>query len=58
MASLQRLPTLVDVNIGMREALDIRYRTGNKLLLHEQNKVVGVLGDSEMYHALLGKSHG
>jgi glycine betaine/proline transport system ATP-binding protein len=58
MASLQRLPTLVDVNIGMREALDIRYRTGNKLLLHEQNRVVGVLGDSEMYHALLGKSHG
>jgi glycine betaine/proline transport system ATP-binding protein len=58
MSSLQRQPTLVDSNIGMREALDIRYHTGQKLVLHEQNKVVGVLGDSEMYHALLGKNHG
>jgi glycine betaine/proline transport system ATP-binding protein len=58
MSSLQRQPTLVDSNIGMREALDIRYHTGHKLVLHEQNKVVGVLGDSEMYHALLGKNHG
>ena len=58
MSSLQRQPTLVDSNIGMREALDIRYHTGQKLGLHEQNKVVGVLGDSEMYHALLGKNHG
>jgi glycine betaine/proline transport system ATP-binding protein len=58
MSSLQRQPTLVDSNIGMREALDIRYHTGQKLVLHEHNKVVGVLGDSEMYHALLGKNHG
>lgn len=58
MASLRRVPTLVDVGIGMREALDIRYHTGQKLVLHEHNKVVGVLGDSEMYHALLGKNHG
>jgi glycine betaine/proline transport system ATP-binding protein len=58
MSSLQRQPTLVDSNIGMREALDIRYHTGQKLVLHEHNKVVGVLGDSEMYHALLGKNLG
>jgi glycine betaine/proline transport system ATP-binding protein len=58
LCDLQRLPTLVDVNIGMREALDIRYHTGNKLLLQEQNKVVGVIGDNEIYHALLGKNHG
>ncbi|MHA6198486.1 choline ABC transporter ATP-binding protein [Pseudomonas wadenswilerensis] len=55
---LGRKPTLVNVNIGMREALQIRYQTGNKLVLQEGNKVVGILGDSELYHALLGKNHG
>eukprot|EP01132_Coremiostelium_polycephalum_P015599 gene15599-18821_t len=29
---LGRMPTLVDSNIGMREALQIRYQTGNKLV--------------------------
>ncbi len=55
---LGRKPTLVNVNIGMREALQIRYQTGNKLVLQDDNKVVGILGDSELYHALLGKNHG
>lgn len=56
--SLGRKPTLVNANIGMREALQIRYHTGNKLVLQENDKVVGILGDSELYHALLGKNHG
>ncbi|MEN0105459.1 MAG: choline ABC transporter ATP-binding protein [Pseudomonas sp.] len=55
---LDRRPTLVDSNIGMRDALQIRYQTGNKLVLHDDNKVVGVLGDTELYHALLGKNLG
>ena len=55
---LGRRPTLVNAGIGMREALQIRYQTGNKLVLHENNKVVGILGDSELYHALLGKNLG
>ncbi|AZC25570.1 MULTISPECIES: choline ABC transporter ATP-binding protein [Pseudomonas] len=55
---LGRRPTLVDSNIGMREALQIRYQTGNKLVLHDNHKVVGILGDSELYHALLGKNLG
>jgi hypothetical protein len=38
--------------------LQIRYQTGNKLVLHDNNKVVGILGDSELYHALLGKNLG
>ncbi|WP_240442957.1 hypothetical protein, partial [Pseudomonas aeruginosa] len=29
-----------------------------KLVLQEQDRVVGVLGDSELYHALLGKNLG
>ena len=56
--TLGRKPTLVNANIGMREALQIRYHTGNKLVLQENDKVVGILGDSELYHALLGKNHG
>lgn len=57
--SLARVPTLVDSNIGMRDALHIRYQTGNKLVLQDgNNQVVGILGDSELYHALLGKTLG
>jgi len=55
---LGRKPTLVQADIGMRDALQIRYQTGNKLVLQENDKVVGILGDSELYHALLGKTHG
>ncbi|MFD3206327.1 choline ABC transporter ATP-binding protein [Pseudomonas sp. LS_2] len=55
---LGRLPTLVNADIGMREALQIRYQTGNKLVLQDNDKVVGILGDTELYHALLGKNHG
>lgn len=58
MDSLDRRPTLVHSDIGMRDALQIRYQTGNKLVLQEGNKVVGILGDSELYHALLGKNLG
>lgn len=55
---LNRGPTLVDSNIGMRDALQIRYQTGNKLVLHDNQQVVGILGDTELYHALLGKNLG
>ncbi|MBF8746205.1 choline ABC transporter ATP-binding protein [Pseudomonas putida] len=55
---LGRKPTLVHADIGMRDALQIRYQTGNKLVLQEDDKVVGILGDTELYHALLGKTHG
>ena len=55
---LERRPTVVHADIGMRDALQIRYQTGNKLVLHDNNKVVGILGDSELYHALLGKNLG
>jgi len=55
---LERRPTLVNADIGMREALRIRYQTGNKLVLQDNDKVVGILGDTELYHALLGKNHG
>ena len=56
--SLGRKPTLVDSSIGMRDALQIRYQTGNKLVLHDNQRLVGILGDTELYHALLGKNLG
>ncbi|MHA6162522.1 choline ABC transporter ATP-binding protein [Pseudomonas sichuanensis] len=55
---LDRRPTVVHADIGMRDALQIRYQTGNKLVLQENDKLVGILGDTELYHALLGKTHG
>ena len=55
---LTRRPTVVSADISMRDALQIRYQTGHKLVLQDNNRVVGILGDSELYHALLGKNHG
>jgi glycine betaine/proline transport system ATP-binding protein len=55
---LGRGPTLVNADIGMRDALQIRYHTGNKLVLQDNDRMVGILGDSELYHALLGKNLG
>lgn len=55
---LQRRPTLVDASIGMRDALHIRYQTGQKLVMSEDSRPVGILGDRELYHALLGKAMG
>ena len=59
MEGLERRPTRVHADIGMREALQIRYQTGHKLVLQDSDKqVVGILGDTELYHALLGKNLG
>jgi glycine betaine/proline transport system ATP-binding protein len=39
----------------MREALRIRYETGHPLIVLDKDQtVVGVLGDTELYRALLG----
>jgi glycine betaine/proline transport system ATP-binding protein len=56
--SLQQRPTVVPSNVGMRDALHIRYQTGQKLLLRDGERLVGILGDRELYHALLGKAMG
>ena len=55
---LQPGPTMVSADIGMRDALHIRYQTGHQLVLSEGEQLVGVLGDRELYHALLGKAMG
>ncbi|WP_434361295.1 choline ABC transporter ATP-binding protein [Parasalinivibrio latis] len=43
------------VDISMRQALEIRYHTGQPVLLSDESKIVGVLSDKDFYHALLGK---
>jgi glycine betaine/proline transport system ATP-binding protein len=55
---LKGRPTLVDAGIGMRDALHVRYQSGQKLMLCEGSRLVGILGDRELYHALLGKAMG
>lgn len=44
-------------DIDMRQAIEIRYRTGNPILLMEENRLLGTLSDQDFYHALLGKYH-
>jgi len=44
-------------DIDMRDAIEIRYHTGNPIVLLEDNELVGTLTDHDFYHALLGKYH-
>lgn len=40
--------------IGMREAIELKQRSDQPILLVENNQLVGVLNNSELYDALLG----
>ncbi|EJB8542714.1 TPA: choline ABC transporter ATP-binding protein [Vibrio parahaemolyticus] len=44
----------VNPNISMREAIELKQRSNQPLLLVEDDKLVGVLSDHELYDALLG----
>ncbi|HCE1508077.1 choline ABC transporter ATP-binding protein [Vibrio parahaemolyticus] len=44
----------VSPNISMREAIELKHRSNQPLLLVEDDKLVGVLSDHELYNALLG----
>ncbi|HCG8742351.1 choline ABC transporter ATP-binding protein [Vibrio parahaemolyticus] len=44
----------VSPNISMREAIELKQRSNQPLLMVEDNKLVGVLSDHELYDALLG----
>lgn len=43
--------------ISMRDAIEIRYKTGLPILLIDKQQLVGTLNDDDFYHALLGKYH-
>ena len=40
-------------DIKLRTALEIRHRTGNPLALVEDGRLVGVIGDDEIYRGIL-----
>ena len=40
-------------DIKLRTALEIRHRTGNPLALVEDGKLIGVIGDDEIYRGIL-----
>jgi glycine betaine/proline transport system ATP-binding protein len=46
---------LTTPDINMRQAIEIRYLTGNPVVLIEHGQFVGALDDDNFYHALLGK---
>jgi glycine betaine/proline transport system ATP-binding protein len=46
----------VPADISMREALEIRRRTGAPILVQEDGKAVGVIGNRELYEGILGRS--
>ena len=53
--TLRRQVTLISPDTSMRDALQIRYETGHPLIVQDESHVVlGVLGDGELYRALLG----
>ncbi|MBA1378090.1 choline ABC transporter ATP-binding protein [Pseudomonas brassicacearum] len=55
LGTLRRQVTLVAPDTSMRVALGIRYETGHPLLVvDDAQTVLGVLGDVELYRALLG----
>ncbi|MFB9885286.1 choline ABC transporter ATP-binding protein [Balneatrix alpica] len=46
---------LAPLDIPMRDAMELRYRTGLPVCLSDQGRCVGVLNDEDFYEALLGK---
>ncbi|MDQ0654420.1 choline ABC transporter ATP-binding protein [Pseudomonas cedrina] len=52
---LARQPTGVPATTTMRDALQIRYETGHSLIVRDETgTVLGIVGDGELYRALLG----
>jgi glycine betaine/proline transport system ATP-binding protein len=45
---------VVSPDIAMRDAIELKHRSGQPVLLSEQGKLLGVLNDNELYRALLG----
>ena len=43
------------VTTGLREIIEFRHATGNPVLLVDDQKVLGVIGDDEIYRAILRK---
>lgn len=57
-ADLDALPTRIPLHTSMRDAVEICFATGHNLLIEDDGKLVGALGEREIYHALLSKHLG
>lgn len=53
--SLQETATVVDVKTDMRDVMEIRYHTDHAVFIKKEMDIVGMIGDKELYHSLLGK---
>lgn len=53
--ALPKQPAMVPVETIMKDIMELRYHTGHGVLLHKNDKIVGYVGDKDIYHALLGK---
>lgn len=60
--NLSNAPTCVDADTSMQDVMEIRYHTDHSVFvmesigeLNDQEQVQGMVGDKELYHALLGK---
>jgi glycine betaine/proline transport system ATP-binding protein len=52
----RRAVVLAPPDIKLRTALEIRHRTGNPLAMVEDGRLVGVIGDDEIYRGILRQS--
>ncbi|PIE25306.1 MAG: choline ABC transporter ATP-binding protein [Neptuniibacter caesariensis] len=52
---LDTRPTLIPADTLLKDIMEIRYHTGHGVLVTEQNKIIGYIGDKNIYHAVLGK---
>ncbi|GLQ32196.1 choline ABC transporter ATP-binding protein [Litoribrevibacter albus] len=53
--TLEKLPAIVSSKVSMKEVMEIRYYTGHGVLVQENQRVTGYIGDKDIYHAMLGK---
>ena len=54
LASLERdVVVTAPPDIKLRSALEIRHKTGNPLALVEDGRLIGVIGDDEIYRGIL-----
>lgn len=53
--SLSAAPTYITEDVSMYDVMEIRYHTDHSVYIRENGQISGVIGDKELYHALLGK---
>lgn len=49
------VPVCVPDYMPIKDVMEIRYNTGYPVLIQQGEEIVGVIGDRELYHTMLGK---